>query len=105
MTDNAPKKLWLSAPDADGIHQVWFDPDEGGTAYIRADLCQKTDNAETFKGTVDDDTPLQAAAREAGWALMELVDTIDYRKRDQVSEIISNLGIALNASEQQEQSK
>lgn len=35
---NAPKRLWLSAGDADGEHQVWFDQDEGGTMYVRADL-------------------------------------------------------------------
>ncbi len=37
MSDT-PEKLWLSAPDADGEHEVWLDPDEGGTQYIRADL-------------------------------------------------------------------
>lgn len=35
---NAPKRLWLSTGDADGEHQVWFDQDEGGTMYVRADL-------------------------------------------------------------------
>ena len=34
----APDRIWLSAGDADGEHQVWFDPDEGGTMYVRADL-------------------------------------------------------------------
>ncbi len=52
--------------------------------------------SDTFKGTVDGDNELQAAAREAGWALIELVDEIDWLKRGQVSEIISRLGIALN---------
>lgn len=33
-----PDRLWLSAGNSDGEHQVWFDPDEGGTMYIRADL-------------------------------------------------------------------
>ena len=33
-----PEKLWLSAPDADGEHEIWFDPEEGGTPYLRADL-------------------------------------------------------------------
>lgn len=54
---------------------------------------------ETFSGTVDADTPLMAAAREAGWALMELVDEIDWTKRDQVSDIIGQLGVALSESE------
>lgn len=33
-----PDRLWLSAADTDNEHEVWFDPDEGGTPYIRADL-------------------------------------------------------------------
>lgn len=51
---------------------------------------------DKFKGTVDGDTELQAAARHAGWALIELVDEIDWLKREQVSDIITRLGIALN---------
>lgn len=34
----APGRLWLSAADEDGEREIWFDPDEGGTEYIRADL-------------------------------------------------------------------
>ncbi|WP_273785673.1 hypothetical protein [Brucella intermedia] len=56
----------------------------------------KVEKGDTFKGTVDGDTELQAAAREAGWALIELVDEIDWLKREQVSDIITRLGIALN---------
>lgn len=33
-----PERLWLSAPDADGDHGVWFDAGEGGTEYVRADI-------------------------------------------------------------------
>jgi len=33
-----PERLWLSAPDADGDHGVWFDGGEGGTEYVRADI-------------------------------------------------------------------
>lgn len=36
--NDEPKLLWLSAADADSEHEVWFDPDEGGTPYLRADL-------------------------------------------------------------------
>jgi len=50
---------------------------------------------EVFHGTVDADSPLQAAAREAGWALMEVVDEIDFRKREEVSDIASRLAAAL----------
>ena len=50
---------------------------------------------EIFAGTVETDSPLEAAAREAGWALMELVDEIDFRKREEVSEIASRLAKAL----------
>lgn len=50
---------------------------------------------EVFSETVDTDTPLEAAAREAGWALMELVDEIDFRKREHVSDISHRLGAVL----------
>ncbi|MCW5711325.1 hypothetical protein [Shinella sp.] len=53
---------------------------------------------EVFAGTVDTDSPLEAAAREAGWALMEVVDEIDFRKREEVSDIASRLGKALLAA-------
>ncbi len=53
---------------------------------------------EVFKETVDTDTPLEAAAREAGWALMELVDEIDFRKREHVSDIFHRLGTVLVSS-------
>lgn len=36
--DDAPERLWLSAADTDNEHDVWFDADEGGTEYVRADL-------------------------------------------------------------------
>lgn len=52
-------------------------------------------DAGEFEGTVDSDNRLQAAAREAGWALSELVDSIAWEKREQVSDIISRLGLAL----------
>lgn len=54
---------------------------------------------ETFSGTDDADTPLKAAAREAGWALMEVVDEIAWEKREQVSDIIGQLGAALTAAD------
>lgn len=49
----------------------------------------------TFDGSVDTDTPLQAAAREAGWALTTLVDISDWQRRDQLSDIIGRLAKAL----------
>lgn len=33
-----PEKVWLGCADADNEHQVWADPNEGGTEYTRADL-------------------------------------------------------------------
>lgn len=48
-----------------------------------------------FEGSIDTDTPLQAAAREAGWALSVLVDSIAWEKRQQVSGIIERLALAL----------
>ncbi|MCT7667641.1 hypothetical protein [Shinella kummerowiae] len=53
---------------------------------------------EVFAGTVETDSPLEAAAREAGWAIMELVDEIDFRKREEVSDIASRLAKALLAT-------
>lgn len=35
---DAPERIWLSATGPDNEHEVWFDPDEGGTEYVRADL-------------------------------------------------------------------
>ncbi len=38
MAENSmPDRLWLGCADADNEHQVWFDPGEGGTEYVRAD--------------------------------------------------------------------
>lgn len=50
---------------------------------------------EMFKGAIDTDSRLQAAAREAGWALTELVDVSDWQRRDQISGIIGRLAAAL----------
>lgn len=38
MVSDFPERIWMSAPDIDNEHDVWFDPDEGGTEYVRADL-------------------------------------------------------------------
>ncbi len=35
---NVPERLWLGAANDDGDHETWFAPDEGGTAYVRADV-------------------------------------------------------------------
>jgi hypothetical protein len=35
---SAPERIWLSCIDAENEAAVWFDPDEGGTEYVRADL-------------------------------------------------------------------
>ena len=35
-----PMHVWLSAVDEENECQVWFDPDEGGTKYIRADVSE-----------------------------------------------------------------
>ena len=51
-----------------------------------------------FAGSDAADTELMAAAREAGWALMEIVDGIDWTKRNQVSAIIERLGKTLAAT-------
>lgn len=53
-------------------------------------------SGEAFASPADGDTPLEAAAREAGWALSEIVDTVAWEKRSQVAGIIERLGVALN---------
>lgn len=50
---------------------------------------------QAFEGSIDTDTPLQAAAREAGWALTTLVEISDWQRRDQLSDIIGRLAAAL----------
>lgn len=49
--DGAPDRLWLGAADADGEHSVWFDPDEGGTLYVRADLAAPPVSREDVSDT------------------------------------------------------
>lgn len=48
----APERLWLSASDYDNEHNVWFDPDEGGTEYVRADLA-----SSASPGVTEEQTP------------------------------------------------
>lgn len=56
---DAPEQLWLGAATEDGEHQVWFDPDEGGTLYIRADLVGNPAPAQNLAGMEDEDrTPV-----------------------------------------------
>jgi hypothetical protein len=55
------------------------------------------DGKAIFAEPADGDSSLEAAAREAGWALTELVDSIAWEKRGQVSRIITRLGVALSA--------
>ncbi len=52
---------------------------------------------DQFEATCDEDTILQAAAREAGWALSTLVDEIKFEKRQHVVNIINRLSAALYA--------
>ncbi|RVH21477.1 hypothetical protein [Sinorhizobium meliloti] len=52
---------------------------------------------DQFEKPVETDTPLQSAAREAGWALSTLVDEIKFEKRQQVVNIINRLSAAFYA--------
>lgn len=51
MTD-APKRIWMSAIDEEGEAVVWFDPDEGGTAYVHADLLEAVESARDCMGNL-----------------------------------------------------
>lgn len=42
INPNSPERLWLGAANEDGEHATWFEPDEGGTAYIRVDVVAST---------------------------------------------------------------
>lgn len=48
MTSGLPHRAWIGAADADNEHEVWFDPDEGGTPYVRADLVSPVVDIETI---------------------------------------------------------
>lgn len=50
---------------------------------------------DQFEESNDGDSTLQAAAREAGWALSELVYEIKFEKRQNVVNIINRLSAAL----------
>ena len=49
---SAPYRIWMSNPDDEGEVAVWFDPDEGGNEYIRADICDPTQD-ERVKALVE----------------------------------------------------
>lgn len=49
-----------------------------------------------LSGPSEADTPLQAASREAGWALMEIVDLIPWEKRQHVQNICANLAVTVD---------
>lgn len=42
IDQNTNERVWLGCANEDGEHASWFDPDEGGTPYIRADLVSTT---------------------------------------------------------------
>jgi len=51
-----------------------------------------------FDGPHDQDSPLQAAAREAGWALMQVVDLLPFEKRQHVQNIYGKLAVVIDAA-------
>lgn len=60
---STPVRLWLAAQDVDGEHAVWFDPDEGGTAYIRIDLYERLRAELTWIASRADDRTSPATYR------------------------------------------
>jgi len=121
------KTVNLSAEEIAELERITFEALPAGVrtelAFLRGEVARfRSDRAyiighndgwrdalrqEVFAGTVDADNPLEAAAREAGWALMEVVDEIDFRKREEVSDIASRLAKALlaHSDEQDELAK
>lgn len=46
-----PDLLWLGAPSEDWDQECWFDSDEGGTKYVRADIADGM--VEALKSLLD----------------------------------------------------
>lgn len=55
-----------------------------------------------FTGPHDQDTPLQAAAREVGWMLSEMVDGAPWERRGQIQDALGRLAVTIDASPQPE---
>lgn len=51
-----------------------------------------------FNGPNDEDTPLQAAAREVGWMLSELVDLAPWERRQQIANALGRLAVTVDAT-------
>ena len=88
LTGNAPERLWLASPTEDGEHQVWFDPDEGGTEYIRADLVPlpSTNSRSTFISLLN--------------GYMNAVEVLGFSDRPRVAALINEAKKALAPSTQ-----
>lgn len=62
--------------------------DSAASAFIATSL--------GFSGPNDQDTPLQAAAREVGWMLSEVVDRVDWNKRGQAANALGRLATSID---------
>lgn len=73
----------------DGVEGGWDrDLERGASAFIATSF--------GFSGPNDQDTPLQAAAREVGWMLSEVVDRIEWNKRGQAASALGRLATSID---------
>lgn len=80
---------------SDGYGEERRCPECAGTGDEYGSAFPKGFFDDNFDKPSETDTPLQSAAREAGWALSTLVDEIKFEKRGQVVNIINALSAAL----------
>ncbi|WP_421416485.1 hypothetical protein [Agrobacterium tumefaciens] len=82
---NVPERLWLGAANDDGEHETWFAPDEGGTAYVRADVVATC--LETFQ---KENERLRGNRNLFAGKYRSIITLMD-RTRQQVQEIFDHL--------------
>lgn len=68
-----PERLWLSSESSDGHREVWFEPDEGGTTYVRADL-SPVPGTHVFGGIVVPAEPTNAMLESGAMASCSLTE-------------------------------
>lgn len=51
--EDFPRKLWMSSPNEDGEHQIWFDVEDGGCLYLRCDVSPSDIGDNPYREIVD----------------------------------------------------
>lgn len=63
-----PERLWLSSETSDGHREIWFDPDEGGTEYVRAELSARDAARKALEPFAKAAEEADAKAKAAGFS-------------------------------------